>query len=399
MIKKTLIFLSFLPLALFLLAGAVTAKSLPEIHFFWAEGCPHCEQERLFLDKLIETYPDLVVSDYEISKNTDNVKLLQQIAKELKATASGFPTPFTVIGDQYVVGYLSDETTGQTIEKMVVLMAENGYKDIVSKLEDVNKPVVLADRSGLLPETVSLPLLGDINTKKLSLPLLTIVIGLLDGFNPCAMWALMFLITLLIGMKDRKKMWVLGSAFILTSGFVYFLLMSAWLNVFLLLGFVIWIRIIIGLVALVAGGYNLRDYIINKNGTCKVTGNKKRQDIFEKLKIITQKKEFIFALGGIILLALAVNLVELVCSAGLPAIYTQVLALSNLSSWQYYSYIVLYVFFFMLDDLVVFAIAMTSLRAVGIDGKYARFSHLFGGIIMVIIGIIILFKPELLMFG
>lgn len=248
-------------------------------------------------------------------------------------------------------------------------------------------------------ESLTLPIIGTIQIANLSLPLLSVVIGLLDGFNPCAMWTLFFLISLLLSMKDKRRMWILGTVFIITSAFVYFLFLSAWLNFFLILGFLFWIRIIVGLVALGAGIYNLRDYYVNREGACKVTGSEKRRKTFDKLKSITHERSFILALGGIILLALAVNLIELVCSAGLPAIYTQILSLNTLSAWQYYSYILIYIFFFMLDDLFVFAVAMITLHAVGIQSKYARFSRLIGGILMLIIGVLLLFKPELLMFG
>ena len=128
-------------------------------------------------------------------------------------------------------------------------------------------------------------------------------------------------------------------------------------------------------------------------------GYEKRQKVFEKIKSITRKKQFLFALGGIILLAFAVNLVELICSAGLPAIYTQILSLAQLPKWQYYLYLIFYILIFMLDDLVIFFTAMVTLQAVGIQSKYSRISHLVGGILMLIIGILLLFKPEFLMFG
>lgn len=200
-------------------------------------------------------------------------------------------------------------------------------------------------------------------------------------------------------MKNKKRMWTLGITFIVASAFVYFLFLSAWLNFFLILGFVFWIRIAVGLVALGAGFYSLRDYHINKDAACKVTQGEKRKKTFDKLKDIIQEKGFLLAFVGIILLAFAVNLVELVCSAGLPAIYTQILSLNALPAWQYYLYILIYIFFFMLDDLFVFAIAMITLQAVGIQTKYIRLSRLIGGILMLIIGILLLFKPGLLMFG
>ena len=194
-------------------------------------------------------------------------------------------------------------------------------------------------------------------------------------------------------------MWILGVAFIISSATVYFLFLSAWLNIFLFLGFIVWVRMLIGILALGTGGYYMQDFLKNKQGSCSITGNQKRQQIFQKLQKITEKPQLILALGGIILLAIAVNMVELICSAGLPAIYTQILSLSHLPLWQYYFYLGFYIFIFMLDDLFVFFTAMITLQAVGIQSTYARYSHLIGGICMFIIGVLLLFKPEWLMFG
>ncbi|OQA03639.1 MAG: hypothetical protein BWY68_00684 [bacterium ADurb.Bin400] len=258
---------------------------------------------------------------------------------------------------------------------------------------------VKAGEDSQVPEMIRVPLLGEINTKSFSLLVLTVVLGALDGFNPCAMWTLLFLISLLIGMQDKKRMWMLGSAFIVASASVYFVFMAAWLNLLLFLGFVVWVRAMIGVVALVGGGYNLKEYLTNKDAACKVTKSEKRKKVFDDLKRLTHEKTFLIALGGIVLLAIAVNLVELICSAGLPAVYTQILAISNLSTVQHYLYILLYIFFFMLDDLIVFFAAMTTLQMTGLTTKYSRFSHLIGGILMVIIGLLLIFKPEWLMFG
>lgn len=194
-------------------------------------------------------------------------------------------------------------------------------------------------------------------------------------------------------------MWLLGVTFIVTSSFVYFLFMAAWLNIILFLGFVIWVRLAIGAVAIVGGGYHLKKGLDSRDGGCEVTGDEKRRAVFEKLKEIAKDKSILLALGGIILLAFAVNLVELVCSAGFPAVYTQVLALSDLPAWQYYGYILLYILFFMLDDIIVFVIAMATLKLTGISTKYSKYSNVIGGALMVIIGILLIFRPEWLMFG
>lgn len=383
---------------LFFLVLPIKIKAADEIplYFFWSKGCPHCAQEKVFLEKLEKKYPQLIIKDFEISSSQENIKLLQKASKEFNANIPG--VPFTAVGENYIVGFLDEETTGQQIEEAVNCAIENRCPDIVGSIIDPAEQQK-TDKNRFIPQTLDLPIIGKLNTKNISLPILTIIFGLLDGFNPCAMWTLLFLISLLLGMKDRKRMWTLGVVFIISSAFVYFLFMAAWLNLFLLLGFVIWIRAIIGLVALGAGGYSVRDWYINKNGSCKVVDGKKRKRVFEKLKNITKKRQLLLALGGIILLAFAVNLVELVCSAGLPAVYTQILSLNKLSSFQYYLYLLLYIFFFMLDDLFVFFIAMSTLKMVGIESKYSRFSRLFGGLIMLGIGILLIFKPEWLMFG
>jgi hypothetical protein len=295
---------------------------------------------------------------------------------------------------------MDEKNTGAQIEEAINCAINKSCRDVGQEIKGNNITTQkVASKNFKIPETLTLPLIGEIQTKNISLPVLTIIIGALDGFNPCAMWTLMFLISLLLGMQNRRRMWILGSAFIIASATVYFLFLSAWLNLLLFIGFIFWVRVTIALVALVGGGYYLKEYFLNPHAGCVSTKTEDRKKVFEKLKILTHEKHFLIALIGIILLAIAVNLVELICSAGLPAVYTQILTLSELPTWQYYGYLLLYIFVFMLDDLIVFFVAMITLKMTGIADKYSRISHLIGGIAMAIIGILLLFKPEWLMFG
>lgn len=392
---KTLLVFFFLISLVTKSAGA--QENRVTIYFFWSKTCPHCAKEKAFLQNLVQRNPQVELKSYDVGQG-ESIRLLQKAGEMLKVDTRW--VPFTIVGNQYFSGYTSDETTGAMIKKAVDDALQHGCPDFfATTLSPSPCPPDLSSPKKPLPEVINLPIFGSIKTRDVSLPVLTVILGLLDGFNPCAMWALLFLISLLLGMKDRKRMWLLGTAFIVTSAFVYFLFMSAWLNLFLFLGFIIWVRIAVGLIALGAGTYNLREYYVNREGTCKVTGNTRRREILTKLKEVAQRKEFLLAMVGIIILAFAVNLVELICSAGLPAVYTQVLALSNLPTWRYYSYLLLYILFFMLDDLFVFFATMITLQMAGVDTKYARFSHLIGGIAMLIIGLLMIFKPELLMLG
>jgi len=381
-------------LTLFLLPSFSFAQEAAPVYLtlFYGDGCPHCAKEEAFLDKLEKEFPSLEVRRLEVWYNQDNIKLMQAVGKKFNIQVTG--VPFTVIGEETISGYLNDQTTGQQIRRIVQQHLVTGCADVVG---DINGNIECQDKN--TPDTITLPFFGEVNIKTWSLPLLTIIIGAIDGFNPCAMWVLLFLISLLLGMKDRKKMWILGSSFIITSALVYLLFLSAWLSLFLFLGFIAAIRVIIGLVAISSGAYHLKEWWFNRNATCRATSQSKREKIMSSLRKVTEQRVFWLALIGIIGVAIAVNMVELVCSAGLPAIYTQILSLSNLSTPVYYLYLLLYVLIFMLDDMLIFGIAMVTLQMAGISKKYTHWANLFGGIIILVLGILLIFKPGWIMFG
>ena len=250
-----------------------------------------------------------------------------------------------------------------------------------------------------IDNTYEVPILGTVNAKNVSLPIFSSVVGLVDGFNPCAMWILVFLITMMFNMKDRKKMWILGITFILTSGLVYLLFMISFLNIATFLTKVKLIRLLISIFAIIFGMTNIYRYFnsLNNDVGCDVTDAKKRSKIMERITKITNEQKFILALLGIIVLAASVNILELLCSLGLPVIFTEVLSLNNLNTPEYILYFALYILFFLIDDILVFVIAMKTLSIKGISNKYTKYSHLIGGLIMVLIGILMVVKPEWLM--
>lgn len=357
----------------------------------------------VFLKSIQEKYERVEIKEFEVTSNRENAKLFQEVC-QLLGNPSG-RVPYLVVGDQPVIGYINDETTGIVIEGLVTYALEYQCVDAVGFLTDpqptsTDEPCPTPfNNSNSQVTTINIPFIGELDLKNLSLPALTVILGFLDGFNPCAMWALLFLISLLLNIKDSLRRWVLGMAFIVTSAIVYFLFMTAWLQLFIFFGLVTWIRITIGLAALGIAVYNLRDYWVNRSAVCKVGDINRKQKIFGRLREIAENRTFATALVGIIALAFAVNLIELICSAGLPAIYTNILSFTEMSTWKYYFYLLIYVFFFMLDDLAVFTVAMATMKAVGLESKYARYSRLVGGILILIIGLLLLLKPEVLMFG
>lgn len=368
------------------------------LHLFYSQSCPHCHDELAYLEKLKKEQSYLTVKTYEVSSSTDVQTLWRAVGRKLGVEVSG--VPFTVVGSQYIVGFGDEDTTGLQIREMVIdASLDEEYTDVVTQLVDGKTTDTKMNVYPAQLQTVSLPIIGSVSLHSLSVPVLTVVIALLDGFNPCAMWALVFLITLLMGMHDRRRMWILGTAFIATSGVVYFFFLTAWLQLFLFIGLVVWVRIIIGMVALGAGGYYLYDYYTNRAMVCKVSHGGERKKVFERITAIIHQKHMGIALVGIVLLAVSVNMVEALCSAGLPAVYTQVLSLSQLPTWQYYGYLVLYIVFFMLDDMAVFAIAMITMKTIDTHARLARVSRIVGSIILLLLGLALIFKPEWVMMG
>lgn len=369
------------------------------VYLFHQESCPHCKKEIQYLEELKNEYSNLDVVTYEVSQNVMNYNFMNRVIDKTGIVTNG-QVPFTIIGTDYYIGF-EDHVKKSIKDSIDKFLNDKNSIDVIAKVkngEDVSNIKYNVDPKS----TKVIPILGEIDAKKVSLPLVAIVIGAVDGFNPCAMWVLLFLIGMLFHMKDKKKMWILGITFLLTSAVMYLLIMAAWLKVALSFMTVVWLRIFIAIVALVAGLVNLNSYIKEKkrkDDGCEIVDEKKRKKMFTKIKKITSEKKFILAIFGIIALAISVNLVELACSAGLPLIFTQILALNDLSTFEYVIYMLIYILFFLIDDIVVFVIAMLTLNIKGISSKYGKYSHLIGGIIMILIGILMVFKPEWLMFN
>ncbi len=389
--KKLFFFLFFIFLANL---GFCSVKT--NIYVFTSKKCPRCQKEKEFLENIKKNHFNIKIIYLDVLSNKENQKLLQQVVRELNINGGGLPT--TIIGKTYFIGF-NESTTGGAIENAIIDAKKNNPQDFVGNLIKKKEIEIFQKKpKHEIPEKINIPFLGEIQIKNLSLPILTILFGAIDGFNPCAMWALVMLLSFLIIVPNRKKMFLLGSLFIFVSAFVYFLFMVAWLNFFIFFSYIKWLQILIGLVAILGGLFYLKEFFLNKDNSCKVSSNKFKQKISQKIFFLTENKKIYLAIAGICVLAFFVNLIELICSAGLPVVYTQILSLSSLNPLQYYLYVILYIFVFMLDDLLVFSIAFFSLHLIKLTTKYFRFSHLIGGVILLIIGILLIFKPQYLTF-
>lgn len=360
-----------------------------DLYFFYDKDCPHCKSEMEFLDSIKDNY-DITYHFYEVTNDKDNSKLLKQVKTSFKLSSNY--VPFTVIGDNTVTGF--SETAKDRILKYLDMCSNYECTDNVFKIQNGQE---IENKKDNDPK-FNLPFLGEVDVRKTSIPLIAVILGLIDGFNPCAMWVLLFLISVLLNLKDSKRRWILGLTFLITSGLIYLFFMVAWLNVMISMSTVRIIRILIGLFALVFGIYSIYKFFTFKVG-CSVTDKNEKKKIMNRIIKYTKEKSFVLAILGMIFLAISVNLVELACSVGLPVIFTNILAINDLSVLSYAFNLFIYILFYMMDDIIIFLIAMITLKVTGISNNYTKLSKIIGGVVMILIGILMLFFPSILMFN
>lgn len=395
--KIKYIFLFILSFLFILPSINAEEKKQVNVYLFHSNTCSHCKAEIEFLDEIQKEYENLKINLYEINDVKENKELMINIKEKLNIDSP--MVPFTVIGDYYYIGYNDGVKDG--IKNLIEKYTSEEQYDVIKDIIDGKDVSNFKIKNGEVNKISTV--FGEIDPAKVSLPILSVIMGAIDGFNPCAMWVLIFLITMLFNMENKKRMWALGITFLVTSALIYLVFMFVWLGVATkLLTTISWLKLLIGLIALIGAFINLKGFIksiVKKDAGCEVVDNSKRKKIISKIKKYTSEKSFILAMLGVMLLAISVNAIELACSAGLPVLFTNVLALNDVNFIEKCIYIFIYIFFFLIDDIIVFFVAMFTLNIKAISTKYTKYSHLIGGIIMLIIGILMIFKPEWLMFN
>lgn len=389
-LKLTIILLIFI--ILITIVYAQNEKHNVTIYFFYGNGCPHCATAKPFLENLHKKYPEVTIKSFETWYNKSNSDLFIAMSSACGTKVVGVPTVF--VGHKPIIGFDNAEGKGMEIEKEVIRYIKEGGIDLMDQIGE-NLTSCPAEEE---QRVVKLPIFGEIDTREISLPLFTIIIGLLDGFNPCAMWVLLFLLALLVYTRSRKKMFIIAGTFILISGIVYYIFMAAWLNFFLLIGFLPYLRVIVGLFAVIIGLINLKELFFFKKGISLTIPESMKPKLFKKIRKIIHEAALPIALVSVIVLAFTVNSIELLCTVGFPAVYTKILTLNSLSTFSYYAYLLLYIIMYMIDDMLVFTIAVITLSSKKLTEKQGKWMKFIAGFMMLVLGLLLIIKPQLLMF-
>ena len=342
----------------------------PVLEVFTRPGCPHCAHASDYLHDLRARRPDLRVVVADIAADPRARERLRGLAARHRTMMA---VPAFVVGDQMLVGFDAAGTTGRTIER---------WLDARTDAHDA----------------VELPVFGEVRVRELGLPLFSLVLGLVDGFNPCAMWVLLFLLSLLVNLRSRRRMIAIGGTFVVVSGVAYYLFMTAWLGMFLVLGVSRWLEAALGVIALGVGTIHVKDFVAPHHGPSLSIPERAKPKIYARVRRIVYAENLAGAIGMTIALAAMVNLVELLCTAGLPALFTQILATHGLSWWEHHAYMGLYILAYMFDDAVMLTIAVITLSRRKVQERAGRILKLVSGGVMIALGLLLLLRPDWLRF-
>jgi len=356
-----------------------------DIEVFVRQGCPHCADAEVFLQSLKQEQPTLNIIVYDVIQEPSALERLQLLAGDQGIKSARVPA--FRIGDELIIGYSKEAHTEQLIRNALAKAQTPKTQDDAGS----------CDIKATLPcePDQYIDFLGyRLSPDKLGLTLFTLAMGLLDGFNPCSLWVLMLMISLLASMNDRMRMLTIAGTFVAVEGLVYFIFMAAWLNLFLLIGLSRFSEIVIASIALLAGLINLKDFWFSGKGVSLSIPDSAKPGIYARIRRILQAQNLTGALLGAVLLALLVQIVEFMCTSGFPALYTRILTMKQLSATSYYGYLLLYNLAYMFDDMIILAIGIITLSQRRLQEKEGRWLKLISGLVMVGIGAYLILKPS-----
>ena len=392
-------------------AGNSQAKKV-KIEYFGRKDCKNCANLEKFLKELSTKRDDFEYVEHKIDESKEEKVFFDETTSKLKLVKG---TPIIYIDGHIIQGFNTADTTGKEIENLInsakakdkILTLkeylESGQTGNVSSNGAVCTGDTVCEVPGLTKGAenqvlVNIPIINKtVDLTNYSLLTMSIILGTIDGFNPCAMWVLVLFLTALIAVGNKVKMFRVAGLFILAEAVMYFFILNAWIYAWDFVGLDKWVTPLVGIVGIIGGIFFIRNYL-KKGDTleCEVTDFEQRAKISKKIKDIANKPFTLLTALAIIGLALSVNVIEFACSVGIPQTYTKILQINEVPFWTRQFYTFIYIIGYMIDDIIVFGFALMSVNKLQLTTKYSKWVNLFGGILMIILGLIMLIKPSLL---
>jgi thiol-disulfide isomerase/thioredoxin len=359
-------------------------ETVVNLYFVFSSTCPHCQRALPFVEELDASLPWLNVLWLQADLGDPEVeRIALAAAAEVGENISGVPA--FMFCDTMITGYDGPDGIGAEIATGL----DSCHLAYTAQSPPPSTTTTLA-------HVVAVPGMGTVSASSVPLPVFTAIVAGLDAFNPCAFFVLLFLLSLLVHTKNRARMAIVGFTFIAISGILYFVFMAAWLNVFLVTGHLTWITAVAGVIAITIALLNLKDYARpGSKGSLSIPESAK-PGLFARMRGLISQDRFVPVLGATIALAVVANSYELLCTAGLPMVFTRVLTLNNLSTPGYYSYLALYNLIYVIPLLGIVIAFVWTLGSHKLQPEEGRALKLLSGTMMLGLGAVLLFAPEML---
>jgi hypothetical protein len=369
------------------------------LYFFWSATCPHCLNAQPFIEDLPQRYPWLVLHSHQISRASNAAaQLYVDMARQLGQSANSVPA--FLFCERMEVGFGKPENSGRALEQALIQCYDKHFPAAPpdSEIPPDHENLSGGEISPAIESTseIELPGFGKVQAQNFSLPVFTLIIAGFDAFNPCAFFVLLFLLSLLVHARSRKRMLFIGGVFLFFSGAIYFMFMAAWLNLFLWLGELTLFTLLAGTLAIIFALINIKDYFWFKTGISLSIPEAAKPGLYQRIRGLLRADNLPALTVGTIVLAIAVNSYELLCTAGFPMVYTRVLTLSQLSPGQYYAYLLLYNIIYVIPLLVITLIFTFTLGSRKLSESEGRLLKLLSGLMMLGLGIILVVAPAAL---
>lgn len=375
----------------------------PTVYLFGRDDCGFCKQQFTWLreQSIDYTYLD-IVDDPAARELYDAVTAKHAIPKV---------TPVTVVGEYVVAGFNGPETTGASIKTAIARAATGDITTIEAHLgrAPVQDVILGGGCSGVSCAAGSgqqfvfdLPFIGLVDLQTFSLTTLSVVLGVIDGFNPCAMWVLVTFLVLLTQAGSRRKMVFLAGLFILAQGIMYNLILNVWYQTWDFIALDAVVTPLVGTIAFGGGLFFLYRWWRNRSAAlvCDISDVESQTKTVNRFQALVRQPITIASVFAILTIAFSVNIIEFACSIGIPQAYTKILELNALSFLERQWYILLFTLGYMLDDVVVYGLAIWGFGKLHAHGhRYAQLSLLIGGLLMLLLGALLIVAPQALVLG
>jgi glutaredoxin/uncharacterized protein (UPF0333 family) len=380
-------------------ANTIIEPGAGTVYMFGRDDCGFCKKQKEFF--AAENIPYVYLN---IVTDASAKDLYNQVVAKHELTKV---TPITVIGERVFLGFNSPLTTGVDIKAAIESAQTSNIvtvEDHVARAlkQDVSFGGGCSDMGCTEGETsyvFDLPFVGIVDLKTFSLFGLSLLLGTIDGFNPCAMWVLITFLAILAQAGSRQKMIFLAGVFITAEAIMYNLILNVWYKTWDFVALDQIVTPLVGFLALGGGTFFLYRWYKNRNAAlvCDITSIDSQTRTINKFKFIASQKVTLTTVFAILVIAFSVNVIEFACSIGIPQAYTKILELNMLSFVERQWYILVYTAGYIIDDLLVFGLAIWGYGKIQAHGqKYAQYSLLIGGVLMLLLGAMLVLNPSFL---